>query len=250
MTDPAGVRGLMRGVLLGKRCDASRQQPRAGARCFRLRGPVPDRPDLAIFSQNKQFVLGNPPPWDSRDMVTNFWNPFRLMPQSTVTIRNLLPTASAVNVQVLFSTATFGIGQPFVPLYSQFVTLAPSQQISLTFPFPQAVLNATEQRIAVLIWLIHPYDGKESNNERAQLLADAYTSKSGRRYSISFSGADSPGCLRAVLASSTAQPAQCRSVSRRSHVRAARTDRFKLNLQVAAGIHGTTAIKETYYGRS
>ena len=154
--------------------------------CFTPNGPPPDRPDLAIYSQGEQFANGNTPTWDSPDILTNFWNPFRLMPESQVTIRNLSPTATAANTQVFFYTATFGIGQPRTLLGSQIMTLGPSQQVTLTFPLPQTVLNASEQRIAVHAKIVHPYDAKPINNEGAQLLADAYTSQSGRSFTMNF----------------------------------------------------------------
>ena len=154
--------------------------------CFTPHGPPPDRPDLAIYSQDEQFASGNTPTWDSPDILTNFWNPFQLMPETQVTIRNLSPTATAANTQVFFYTATFGIGQPRTLLGSQIITLGPSQQVALAFPLPQAVLNAAEQRIAVHTKIVHPYDVKAINNEGAQLLADAYTSQSGRSFTMNF----------------------------------------------------------------
>jgi len=168
------------------RCAPQQQQPQRGSCCVTPHGPPPDRPDLAIYSQDEQFSLGLPPTWDSPDILTNFWNPFRLMTESSVTLRNLSPTATAVNGQVLFSTATFGIGQTRTLLGSQFVNLAPGQQTTILFPLPQAVLNAAEQRIAVHVRLVHPHDGKSINNEGSQLLADAYTSNVGRSFTAHF----------------------------------------------------------------
>jgi hypothetical protein len=108
------------------------------------------------------------------------------MPESSVTVRNLSPTATAVNGQVVFSTATFGIGQARTMLGSQFVTLAPGQQTVVLFPLPQKILTALEQRIAVHVQILHPHDGKLINNEGSQLLADAYTSQMGRNFSVQF----------------------------------------------------------------
>jgi hypothetical protein len=173
-------------VLRERACRPHRQGIVGTSCCLVPDAPPPDRPDLAIYSQAEQFALGIPPSWDSPDILTNFWNPFRLMPESQVTIRNLSQTATAANAQVLFSIATFGIGQPRSLLGSQIVTLAPGQQRDLTFPFPQAVLKAPEQRIAVHVQILHPSDAKLINNAGSQLLADAYTSKVGRDFSVQF----------------------------------------------------------------
>ena len=170
----------------GRACAPKRRQTTGTDCCFTPSGPPPDRPDLATYSQQEQFALGNAPTWDSPDILSNFWNPFRLMPEITVTVRNLSPSATAVNGQVMLSTATFGIGNPRTPLGSQLVTLAPGQQTNLVFPLPQAVLNAAEQRIALNVRLVHPYDAKAINNLGSQLLADAYTSKVGRNITVQF----------------------------------------------------------------
>ena len=170
----------------GRACAPRRQRPTGTDCCLTPAGPPPDRPDLATYSQREQFALGNAPTWDSPDILSNYWNPFRLMPEISVTVRNLSPTATAVNGQVLVSVGTFGIGQPRTPLGAQLVTLAPGQQTTLLYPLPQAVINAAEQRIGVKVSVAHPYDAKEINNAGAQLLADVYTSAAGRNISVDF----------------------------------------------------------------
>jgi hypothetical protein len=222
-------------------CEPRRQDSTASRCCFTPYGPPPDPPDLAIYSQSEQFALGIPPTWDSPDILTNFWNPFRLMPESTVTVRNLSPTVSAVNGQVLFSVATFGIGQPFSLLGTQIVTLAPGQQTNLTFPFPQSVLNAAEQRIAVHVRLVHPFDGKAINNEGSQLLADAYTSQSGRSFSVSFPIVNPRATAQQI--SLQVLPNQLSAVVTPGSQVFAPLQQFgaSLQLQVPSGVHGTSA---------
>ena len=70
-------------------CRPERHQPTGTGCCLTPYGAPPDRPDLATYSQDEQFSLGNTPTWDNPDIVTNFFNPFRLLPESQVTIRNL-----------------------------------------------------------------------------------------------------------------------------------------------------------------
>lgn len=149
-------------------------------------GPPPDRPDLAIYSQDEQFAAGTAPTWDNPDMLTNYWNPFRLLPEVSVTVRNLSATASAVNGQVAVAISTFGLGMPRVPLASQMVHLGPSQQTTLLFPLSQAILNAAEQRIGTYVTITHPHDSRAVNNAGAQLIADAFTSAAGRSFSVTF----------------------------------------------------------------
>jgi hypothetical protein len=149
-------------------------------------GPPPDRPDLAIYSQDEQLALGVGPTWDNPDMVTNFWNPFKLLPETSVTVKNLSPKASAVNGQVSLYTSEFGLGMPQTLLSSKAVNLGPSQQAVLLFPLSQAVLGLADQRIGTYVRIDHPYDANPINNTGSQLIADAYTSAVGRALSVTF----------------------------------------------------------------
>src|SRR3990172_5884682 len=72
--------------------------------CITLYTP-PDRPDLAIYSQDKQLETGATPTWDSPDIVTIYGNPVRLVPEISVVVSNLSPTAGAVNGQVSLYTS-------------------------------------------------------------------------------------------------------------------------------------------------
>ncbi len=165
-------------------CRPQRQRAR-GCCCFTPKDP-PDRPDLATYSQEEQLQMGVAPSWDSPDIVTNYWNPFRLEPDTQVVVRNLSPKATAVNALVTLSFAGFGIGLARSPFTSRVVTLAPLQEATLLFPLTQAMLNAPDQRIATFVRIDHPYDSKLINNKGEQLLADAYTSAEGRGFSVTF----------------------------------------------------------------
>ena len=124
-------------------CTPTRKS-RLGTACCLKPQPPPDRPDPATYSQDEQFSLGTAPTWDSPDILTNYWNPFTLMPEATVKVRNLSGLVSAVNVQVLVATSAFGIGLPRTPMSAQIISLAPGQQSQLLFPFPQSLLQAQD----------------------------------------------------------------------------------------------------------
>ena len=122
-----------------------------------------EKPDLAIYSQNEQLAIGNAPSWDSPDITTNDWRPFRLKASSKVTVRNLSPKVSAVNALVHFFTSPFGIGMPRTLLATKMITLQAAAQAELDFPLDAATL-AGDQRIGVYVGLEHPHDAKAINN--------------------------------------------------------------------------------------
>lgn len=154
--------------------------------CVAVDGPPPQRPDLAIYSQEEQLALGVPPTWDSPDILTNYWSPFRLMPEVNVSVRNLSATAFAANAQIALFISQFGIGMPQSLLSAIVVSLAPGQSTTLLFPLTQAILNAPDQRIGTYVRITHPSDIHLINNKGAQLLADAYTSAVGRSFAVTF----------------------------------------------------------------
>jgi hypothetical protein len=226
----------------GMPCNPLTRETSRHSCCFTPYGPPPDRPDLAIYSQNEQFALGNAPSWDSPDILTNFFNPFRLLPESEITVRNLSSTATAVNAQVLFYLATFGIGQPRSLLSSQIISLATTEVRQLTFPFPQNILNAPEQRIATHIRIIHPFDAKEINNEGSQLIADAFTSQLGRDFTVQFPILN-PTTISQQLTMITL-PNQLSAVVNPNVRNFGPLEQImgSLTIHVPAGLHGTTAV--------
>jgi len=222
-------------------CVPRRMQSTDTACCFTPAGAPPDQPDLAIYSQEEQFTLGIAPSWDNPDILTSLSNPLRLLPESIVTVRNLSLTASAVNGQVLFSLSAFGIGQPRALLASQFVTLAPSQQISLSFPLPQAIVHAAEQRIAVSVRLVHPYDGNDLNNTGSQLIDEAFTSKLGRNFSLTFPVVNPSSAAQQI--SLVVLPNQLSASVSPSSYSLAPLEQIMATLQISVpgALHGTSA---------
>jgi len=157
-----------------------------------------EQPDLAIYSQNEQLALGTAPSWDSPDITTNDWRPFRLKASSKVTVRNLSPKVSAVNALVHFFTSPFGIGMPRTLLASKMITLPPASQVVLDFPLDAATL-AGDQRIGVYVGLEHPHDEKAINNSGEQVHVGAYTTESGRTFDVSIPVLNNTNFTRSML---------------------------------------------------
>lgn len=167
-------------------CHPPSTSPGRDCCCIMVDGPPPNRPDLAIYSQDEQFVLGVAPTWDNPDIMTNQWNPFKLYSEISVTIKNRSPTVGAVNGTLSLYISQFGLGMPRTHLSSQVVSVGPSQQVGLLFPLPQTVLGWADQRIGTYVRIDHPYDSIAINNTGSQLLADAFTSSVGRTFSVTF----------------------------------------------------------------
>ncbi len=169
---------------------------RRGACCIRVDTP-PQRPDPAIYSQDEQLALGQMPSWDSPDIVTNNDIPWTLRPETTVKVRNLSPTVTAVNTQVQVSLSEFGIGLPKTPLSSKLVTLPAGQEIQLAFPLPAAV-TAGPQSIGVFVQIYHPNDAVEINSHGAQVITAFETKAAGRSVTTGVPVANPSGAAQAI----------------------------------------------------
>lgn len=172
-----------RGNYLNKRslCPRPRKRPDRRRCCLTLTSPV-GRPDPATYSQLQLLAHGQQPSWNSTDITTNHWGPFRLMAEAGVTIRNLSTSASAVGVKANAAVSRFGIGYPRVPIVSVAANLAPSSEQTLQIPFPQWVMTG-EQRIGFHVTLEHPADKDATNNYGSQIHEGFYTSDAGRSFS-------------------------------------------------------------------
>lgn len=159
-------------------CPQPRKRQARGACCLILDTPV-NRPDPATYSQLQLLARGQQPTWNSPDIVTNHWEPFRLKNEAQVTVRNLSATASAVGVRANALVSRFGIGYPRTPIVSVATNLATAGEQTLLIPFPQWVMSG-EQRIGFHLMLEHGADEDISNNYGAQIHEGFYTSTSGR----------------------------------------------------------------------
>jgi hypothetical protein len=143
-----------------------------------------EKPDLAIYSQVEQLASGNLPNWDSPDITTNHWLPFRLMQEAKVVVRNLSTTASATNALVHYYISPFGIGTQRQMLATRKINVPAGSQVELFFPLDQSTLDG-DPRVGVHIEIEHPYDEHLINNRGSQVHDGSYTSEVGRSHAIS-----------------------------------------------------------------
>lgn len=165
-------------------CPRPRRREGRPSCCLRTRTPI-DRPDLAIYSQAEQLEIGVQPTWNSPDITTNYIGAGRLLPEALVMVRNLSPTASAVNANVHCYVSRFGIGFDRMLFGTAVVNFPPATQKELRVPFPQAVLNG-EQRVGFHVRIEHPTDPVIINNEGSQVIDAFSTSTQGRSISTTF----------------------------------------------------------------
>lgn len=160
-----------------------RSDPRGCCLYLSPNDPV-EYPDPGIYSQAEQIALGNVPDWDNPDITTNNWEPFRLVPESQVTVHNYSPKVSSVNTLVHFSISPFGIGMPQTLIATKQVSIPPASATQLSFPLPQSVLKG-DQRIGVYIRIEHAGgDMNYHNNDGAQVHDGSYTTESGRNFTL------------------------------------------------------------------
>lgn len=165
-------------------CRPRHQYPPGKGCCLEIDKP-PRRPDLAIYSQEEQIAAGAAPTWDSPDILTNHRRPWALLPEQSVTVRNLSPEAGAVNARVHCYTAPFGIGTPRAHLSSKILNLGPGASATLLYPLTQALL-AGDPRIRLEVVIELPADARAINNRGFQAAYGAYTGDAGRTLEYSF----------------------------------------------------------------
>lgn len=139
-------------------------------------------PDLAIYSQLEQISLGNFPTWDSPDILSNNWRPFQLKSETNIKVRNISSVA-AINSQVHFFTSPFGIGTRKELKLTKIVNLGTGQEAVLNFPLDQQTLSG-DQRVGIHILIEHPHDDQLLNNSGSQVHDGAYTTESGRSFTV------------------------------------------------------------------
>ncbi|HET7234119.1 MAG TPA: hypothetical protein VFJ16_29165 [Longimicrobium sp.] len=179
-TVAAPPRGWITGLC---NCSGRRAPRRPRCSCLSIDNVPVHTPDLAIYSQEEVLAGGGTPSWDSPDIITNDWGPFRLKPEATVKIRNLSPDTPAINALVNYYVAPFGIGTRRQLAVSRKVNVPAAAEITLTFPLDQATLKG-DPRVGVFIEIEHPKDDNVLNNRGGQVHDGAYTSEAGRKHSI------------------------------------------------------------------
>lgn len=181
-------------------CGGRPRAPRDRCRSVAVSDVPIRRPDIAIYSQLEEIAAGHIPRWDSPDIVTNDWGPFRLMDEARVTVRNLSADTPAVNALVHYSIAPFGIGTRSQLLQTRLVSLGPSSQVELVFPLDSVTLGG-DPRVGVHIALEHPHDPRTINNRGSQVHDGSYTTEVGRTHAISFPVLNDIGVARQILLS-------------------------------------------------
>jgi len=133
----------------------------------------------------EQLALGSVPTWNSPDVITNRWSPWRLLEEFEVKVRNLSPEVPAVNGIVHVFYGPFGLGMQRNPLGSRVVTVAAGTEIAVTLPLGPSLLGG-EQRISVHIVIDHPHDSQLINNRASQITYGVLTSEAGRDPEFTF----------------------------------------------------------------
>jgi hypothetical protein len=223
-------------------CDCGRRRPRPGGSscCIPARDTPIDTPDLAIYSQLEQLANNLEPSWDSPDIVTNDWGPFRLKPEASVKVRNLSATTPAVNGLVHYYTSPFGIGTRRTLRLSQLITLGPLQEVELLFPLHQEMLSG-DPRTGVHIEIEHPTDGNLINNAGSQVHDGGFTTESGRSFTVAVPVVNDSPMSRTIALSLMATDLTA-SLSTTSHAFAP-FEQINVNLHIAVPgfLHGTPA---------
>ena len=176
-------------------CRPIRRYP-PGCTCLKPDEP-PKRPDPAIYSQAEQVSLGLAPTWNPDDITTNQQRPWTLLDESTVKVRNLSTSVSAVNTLVHLFTSPFGIGTQRTLLSSQVVNLAPGAEATLIYPMTAALL-AGDPRIGAHVAIEHPHDSKAINNRGSQTVFSVFTTDVGRNLHFDFPVVNNAGVARQI----------------------------------------------------
>jgi hypothetical protein len=217
-------------------CQPAQRLPGRGTCCLQIDKP-PNRPDLAIYSQEEQVAAGNSPTWDSPDIATKTTSR-----DVQVTVRNLSRNTSAVNGVVEFSTSDFGIGVPRTVESVKRISLSPNGQIVLPFSSTSVIVpapKAAEPHIGVHIRLEHPYDARAINNSGSAMRAEAFTSSVGRAFPLLFRVVNQATSSRIIALSLL--PNELNAVVTPMSKAFAPLEQFMatLNIQVPDTFHGT-----------
>ena len=166
-------------------CDCSgRPRKRPGDYCLRITNIPNHRPDLAIYSQDEELSLGRVPTWNSPDITTNDWGPFRLMEAVEVRITNRSTRANAGNALINLYVGPFGIGMPLSLTASRKVTVIHGNAVNIQFPLEGSLRSGDTQRLSFMVRAEHPYDTELINNQGSQCIDGRQTSLTGRHFAV------------------------------------------------------------------
>src|SRR6266550_3930193 len=195
-------------------------------------------PDLATYSQELELLNGNIATWNSPDISTNWWNPFRLMPEAVFKVRNLSGDVAAIGVLLHYSISQFGIGTRKQLKLTKRVNISPAAEVELRFPLDPSTF-AGDPRIGVHLEIEHPFDRNVINNYGSQVHDQGYTSQSGREFTIQVPILNDSNSSREIKLSILSTDMEC-SVIPATHLFAPQEQVMaSLNIRVPSFLVGT-----------
>ncbi len=154
-----------------------------GGRCSLSLNPPPNRPDPAIFDQEKQLAAGLTTTWNNPDItwfapptyVAGRWQPGptdnKLLDNAKISIHNLSATTPAINAVVTVSRSRFGIGLSRSSLSTQLVSIPAGQSTDLVSQLGLTPIEMARGGEALFVDISHPYDADISNNHGASVVS-------------------------------------------------------------------------------
>ncbi|MFC2156185.1 hypothetical protein ACFLRB_06840, partial [Acidobacteriota bacterium] len=153
---------------------------------------------------------------NSPDIVTNSWTPWKLLPETTITVSNLSTNTDAANTLVNVFTSSFGIGMKRIPLSTKIVNIGRGEKIEVKFPFSKEILDG-DQSIGTHVVINHTYDKNPNNNQGSQMIDGIVTSESGRDIEVEFPVLNRSGSMRQITLTILAHDFQNAFVSPNVH---------------------------------
>ncbi len=153
--------------------------------CLKPETP-PKQPDPGMYSQQQNFLAGQPMTWDSPDITTNLTG--GVDEDVVVTVRNYSSDSAAVGVYVKVAYSQFGIGFPRQTLNILQTNLnkqgLAGAEAEIKFPLPQSVKDEWSN-ISTFVTIEHPHDRDDINNLGEQSWSSA-GSKAGSTHQFQF----------------------------------------------------------------
>ena len=115
--------------------------------CLDISDKIVHRPDPTIYSQEEELGVGRPTSWNSPDITTNDWGPFRLRDTITAQISNRTDKVNAANTLVHCYLSPFGIGMPFAPYASHRISIPAGGTTDLEFALDASLRENDAQRL-------------------------------------------------------------------------------------------------------
>jgi len=184
---------------------------------------------------------GGVPNWDSPDIITNDWRPFKLKQEAEVKVRNISPDTPATNALIHYSISPFGIGTKLERKLTKTVSITANSEIELLFPLDQTTLDG-DPRVGVHIQIEHPHDENIMNNVGSQVHDGGYTTESGRNFNVQIPVYNNSNFSRQINLSIMPTDVVT-NLNTINHVFAAHEQiTVTLNVQIPNFLHGTPAL--------